>query len=197
MKKTLKDTIKKTSKEKPILSYIGLMLVIGVFLMLLSGPLLRHSNGDDNGKQVYQPPIESPARVAHSEQHHYEQALERRLEEILSLVDGAGDVRVMVSFSAGRETVFAVDRNISYSQNREEDSQGGTRYQSSQSAQDKTLIVADRPLVLREVPPVIGGVMIIAEGGDDVVVRDALIRATSTVLGIDINKVQVARKRGD
>ena len=192
MIKTLMEII--SSKDKPILSYLGLFLVLGVFLMLLSGPLFRRESGGDNGEEAYLP-IESPARVVRNEYYRYEQALERRLEEILSLVDGAGDVRVMVSFSAGRETVFAVDRNISQSQSREEDSQGGTRYQSSQSAQDKTLIVADRPLVLREVPPVIGGVMIIAEGGDDVIVRDALIRATSTVLGIEISKVQVARKR--
>ena len=199
------------SKDQKIPTYIGAALVFGVFLMLLSGPLLRRSEVPKEGML---PDIPAAAEaIAHDAspvteipQAHasyaYERLLERRLEEVLSLVDGVGQVRVMLTFAQGRETVFAVDRNASNSVTQEQDAQGGTRYQSSQQNQDNTLIITDRagvdrPLVVTENPPVIGGVMIIAEGGDNVLVRDALIRAASTLLGIDINRVQVLKMRGE
>ena len=126
----------------------------------------------------------------------YERALERRLEEFFSMVEGAGQVRVMVSPTQGRETVFAVDVNESRSYSTEEDAQGGSRETRQQSTQEQTVMVtdragADRPLVLREIEPRIEGVVIIAEGGDSPFVRDALTRAARAVLGIDAHMIQV------
>lgn len=193
------------TKDQKIITYLGLMLAVGVLLMLLSGPMFRRQPVREtdraNGTHIESPVHKIPSGYS-AEPGSYELALERRLEEILSLVNGAGQVRVMVSITQGRETVFAVDRSINTSTTQEQDAQGGTRYQSSQQGQDKTLIITDRtgvdrPLVVKEIEPVIGGVIIIAEGGDDVLVRDALIRGASTLLGIDINRVQVMRMRGE
>ena len=194
------------TKDQRIITYLGLALLVGLLFMMVSNfftddepdHTLHSPIPDYNAQTIFA----STSSTTTEGPHLYEQALERRLEEVLSLVDGAGKVRVLVSFAQGRETVFAVDRNTSNSRSQEEDSEGGTRYQSSQSSQDKTLIITDRagvdrPLVVKEVPPVIGGVIIIAEGGDNVVVRDALIRATSALLGIDINRVQVMKMRGE
>lgn len=190
-----------SSKDPRILTYVGLALALGVLLMLISGPLMRRREPPDAQPitlaNTYEASQAQEIQLSYAN-YTYEQALERRLEEALSLVDGAGRVRVMLTFSQGRETVFAVDRNMNTSTTQEQDAQGGTRYQSSQQGQDSTLIITDRagvdrPLVVRENPPVIGGVMIIAEGGDNVLVRDGLIRATSTLLGIDINRVQVLK----
>jgi len=126
----------------------------------------------------------------------YERALEERLEEFFSLVEGAGRVRVMVSPLAGRETVFAVDVNESRSYSKEEDSQGGSRETRQHTSQEQTVMVTDRagtdrPLVLREVEPRIEGIVIIAEGGDSPFVRDALTRAARAVLGLDAHLIQV------
>lgn len=191
------------SKDPKILTYLGIALTAGVFLMLVSGPLMR-TQGEPSvqiadGYQPYEVETNQTIQTSHTG-YTYEQLLERRLEEVLSLVEGAGKVRVLVTFSQGRETIFAVDRNINNSTMQEQDAQGGTRYQHSQQEQDNTLIITDRtgvdrPLVVQENPPIIGGVMIIAEGGDNVLVQDALIRATSTLLGIDINRVQVLKMR--
>ena len=186
------------SKDPRIPAYLGIALILGVFLMVIGGPLSRRPQADIvSGPEFLQMPEPITDAQPSYYCHAYERAMERRLEEALSLVDGAGEVRVMVSFAQGRETVFAVDRNVNVTSTQEQDAQGGTRYQSSQQSQDNTLIIMDRPLVVKEPPPVIGGVMIIAEGGDDILVRDALIRATSTLLGVDINRVQVLKMRGE
>ena len=126
-----------------------------------------------------------------------ERALEERLEEIFSLVDGAGKVRVLVSPMGGREMVFATDTNVSRSDVDEQDAQGGTREQRQYQHQESTVTIGsgahERPLVLREIMPRVEGIVIIAEGGDDVHVRDALTRAAQTVLGLGAHRVQVLK----
>jgi len=129
----------------------------------------------------------------------YERALEQRLEEFFSMVDGAGLVRVMVSPMSGRETVFAVDVNEHRSYSMEQDSEGGSRESRQQQTQEETVMITDRqgtdrPLVLREIEPRIEGVVIIAEGGDCPFVRDALTRAARAVLGLDAHMIQVLTK---
>lgn len=194
----MKTLRKLLSKDQRIPTYLAAALILGVVLMLVSGPLFRRDGPAEPGYTAFE-----LSSVSESHQNaaslsassgHSEHALERRLEEALSLVDGVGLVKVMLTFTRERETVFVVDRNINNSVTQEQDAQGGTRYQSNQQSQDNTLIISDRPLVVTETPPVIGGVLIIAEGGDNVLVRDALLRATSTLLGIEINRVQVLTK---
>jgi len=190
--KILKEFI---SNYPKIPYYLVIALMLGVFLMLFNNLLPR-----DAEEAPYREQAAEVLPAAVSQESHCEQALEQRLEEALSLVDGVGKVRVVVNFAQGRETIFAVDRSVSTSVTQEQDAQGGTRYQSTQQGQDSTLIITDRggtnkPLVVTENPPVIGGVMIIAEGGDNVIARDALMRATSTLLGIDINRVHVMKMR--
>ncbi|MCL1844275.1 MAG: hypothetical protein FWF77_00020 [Defluviitaleaceae bacterium] len=125
-----------------------------------------------------------------------EEALEQRLEEFFSLVEGAGNVRVMVSPLGTRETVFAVDTTASGSHTQEQDAQGGTRETRTYQNNERIVLLANRagqdvPLVLREVEPRIEGIVIIAEGGDSPFVRDALTRAARAVLGLEAHNIQI------
>jgi stage III sporulation protein AG len=97
----------------------------------------------------------------------------------------------MLTLDRGPETVFAVDSQTSSSILQEEDAQGGTRYQTSQTRNDQTLVVTGKPVVVTETIPTVRGVIIIAEGGGDLRVRDALMRATSGLLGVGIHRVHV------
>ena len=189
----------KVDKKKA--TVLKIALLGGVLLLLLSGPVYRRVAPRGNIPISYTHD-DRPAELSISSdaKNTYEQELEQRLEEVLSLVEGVGQVRVLVSLERGRETVFAVDRNTSSSITQEQDAQGGTRYQSSQSGQDNTIIIADRtgidrPLVVKEIEPVVSGVIIIAEGGDNIHVRDALIRSTSALLGISANRVNVMQMK--
>lgn len=128
----------------------------------------------------------------------YESRLEKRLEGILSKAAGAGRVKVMVTL-AGEERAIVERNEVLTEQNTDEtDSSGGTRRQSQSSLDSKAVIIrsadgSESPLITYEERPKIEGVIIIAEGGGDVVVRDALIRAVQTVLGIEVHKVSVLK----
>ena len=132
----------------------------------------------------------------------YEERLEQRLSDILSCVENAGRVRVLLKLSYGRELIVAEDGRTEQSAVSETDNEGGAR-ETSETAQDKQTVRlkqadgSEWPLVLKEIEPRVEGALIIAEGGDDVFVKDALIRAAYTVLGVEPHKVQVLVMQGN
>ena len=83
--------------------------------------------------------------------------LEQRLEAVLSRIDGAGAVRVLVTEEAGRQSLAG------------EDGEAGR----------------------------IIGVLIVAEGADDLGVSLALQQAVQALLQIDLNQIEIARMRRD
>jgi len=182
------------TENKKLALYLVALVALGVFALML-GRFAPTPSGAAN--------YDTTPDIVHTQAapHHdfsQERALEARLEEVFSLVDGAGRVRVMVSPLTGRETVFAVDTNLSESTSTEKDSQGGTRETHSHQSQEQTVMITDRqgtdrPLIVREVEPQIQGIVIIAEGGDSPFVRDALTRAAMAVLGLDAHTIQVLK----
>jgi len=182
------------AKDGKIVIYLIMLAAAGALLMLW---------GRVQGKET-PPYVPAPAmaQVSQSISSHPpyptrpERALEEELEAFLSLVAGAGRVRVMISAKGDRETIFAMDSTNSRSHTIEEDAQGGTRDQRQYNSQEQIVTVRDaggidHPLVIREILPRVEGVVIIAEGGDDPFVRDALTRAAMAVLGTDAHMVQV------
>ena len=53
------------------------------------------------------------------------------------------------------------------------------------------MLVGGKPVVLRENNPVITGVLVVAKGADRFDVKMALLDATTTVLGVTADKVQI------
>jgi len=188
------------ARDKKIVVYLVMIAAAGVLLMLW-GRVGRDAPGSQIGNlppsPVHEYAYDSPQAMAENQTYHRpERALEEELEAFFALVAGAGQVRVMVSALGNTETVFAVDSNSSRSHIIEEDAQGGTRDQRQYSNQEQTVIITDRngidqPLVLKEIAPRVEGIVIIAQGGDDPFVRDALTRAAMTVLGVEAHRVQV------
>jgi len=197
-------TKKMKDKEKKPLSWVVVLFAAGVILLIVGSRFMSSTPGygifgsggqnqiaDSYSNMFTQRPVSNAGLNDHVRQ------LEERLEEILSLIDGAGQVRVMITASRGREIVVAQTTNMDSSVTEEEDSAGGTRSSETFREQGAYVLVrqpdgSEVPLILTELEPQIEGVAIVAEGGDDIVVRDALIRTTFTVLGIGAHKVHVA-----
>ena len=187
-------------ENKKLTYYLVAAVALGVFALVLR----RNIPAQAEAEPVRIPEVhyQTNHATAASCLFELERALETRLEEFFSLVEGAGQVRVMISPLAGRETVFATDVNKNQTFSQEEDSQGGTRETRGYQSQEKTVIITDRtgvdrPLVLREIEPQIQGIVIIAEGGESPFVRDALTRAARAVLGLDAHMIQVLTMKGE
>jgi len=192
------DSLRKhfQGQGKPFLTRILLLFSLGVVLLLASTFLGRPEAQRQTESELTIISVGEPT----SDESDYEKILERRLAEILSLVQGAGRVEVMLTLSNSREIILAEDLVSNESLIRETDSAGGNRESHSLSKDMRTILVgppggSQEPIILREILPRVEGVIIVAEGGDDAFVREALIRATRTVLGVDIHRVQVLQRK--
>jgi stage III sporulation protein AG len=117
------------------------------------------------------------------------------MEEILSQIVGAGQVRVMLTMGTSA-SIYAQNSQTSHSATIELDGEGGERNIDVESSSHSYVMVrqsdgSERPLRIQELRPETLGVIIVAEGAGDVAVRDALTRAAHTVLGIGAHRVQV------
>ena len=187
------ESLQKQFKEGKLVTRLFVFLAVGVTLLVVAQFVLEPDNTDlpQNYSQRYSP------RYSYEPQFSIIRPdIEIRLEEILSLVEGAGETRVLVHFAQGPESVFARNETIEESYMAEKDSAGGTREQSQTRSTSSIVTInrregGDEPLRLFENAPRIEGVIIVAQGGANIIVRDALTRAASGLLGVPIHKITV------
>lgn len=111
-------------------------------------------------------------------------ALSAALSEILSKVEGAGKTQALICYASTDEVVPA------YLVESEGDAENFLEKESlAQSGGDA--------LILRRDMPKIRGVIVVAEGADDIATRMRLQAAAVTLLGIDNNKVEVLPMQGE
>ncbi|MBQ7916671.1 MAG: hypothetical protein IJ315_07780 [Firmicutes bacterium] len=122
----------------------------------------------------------------------YAKMLEEKLAEAFSNMAGVGKVKVYVTLAgSGEETVLKDESNMA-EEVREEAS--GT-FRSSQQQEQEERTVTDtngNPYVIRSTYPEVKGVLIVAQGASSAVVREQLLSAASTLLGLSYQQIQVA-----
>ncbi|MBZ4666429.1 stage III sporulation protein AG [Mahella sp.] len=123
------------------------------------------------------------------------EALEAELADILSKVDGVGSVSVMITFESEAEKVPATDVQRSTKTTEEKDNQGGDRTIIEETNDSKHVILnqqgASQPMIIKELAPKIRGVIVVAEGAEDVSVQADVSHAVQTVLDVPAHKVTV------
>ncbi len=144
-------------------------IVIIIFIFFMGIMLL---GGNENEKEN---------KVSNKEE------LNVKLEKILSDVEGAGKVKVLINYKQSGEKILAYDLE---SNTNEKDSQKENK--------SKSEVVYDgnkMPVVLKEYMPKVEGVIIVAEGGDIEKVKKQLISGTMALLGIDEHKIEVLKMK--
>ena len=128
----------------------------------------------------------------------YEQQLEARLKELLSHVEGVGEVEVMIVLKSSEEKVWRVDRNTSYSSTQETDSNGGTRDSRSQNVSEVTILSGggegEGPLLEKELRPEISGVVVSASGGGSPKVQAEISGAVEALFDVPSHKIKVLKR---
>ena len=119
----------------------------------------------------------------------YCQIIENKLIEVLSKVDGAGAVSVMVTVDGSPEIIYANEQDKTTSSN----SSGTT----SSSTYSSPIIIdangSSSALVMTEVLPAVKGVIVVSSGAGNVATRLNLLNAVSTLLDISIEQVTVLK----
>lgn len=149
--------------------YVGIVLLAGIVLMMLPG---KNSGSEE---------IETNENIPVSEERN----MEEKMENILSCVEGAGQVRVMLSIAKGEASVYQTDS--SYSQN-----DNGT------DTKTQTIIVADNSrnesgLIYQKNPPVYQGAIVLTQGANDPKVKLAIVDAVMDITGLGADKISVLK----
>lgn len=139
------DIIKKLKKRNNIA-----MLII----LIIGAAIIAFSSGSGGKTEVSEYPANSGE--------------EERLEEILSEIEGAGQVSVMISYESTMEKDIAYDGN-----------------------NDRAVTSGGDVMVKREIYPKVKGVIVISDGADIPSVKQAIKEAVTAVTGAGANRVCV------
>ena len=171
------EALRARLRTVPHTRLIVLLGFAGMALILLSGLLPDHK---EQGRAEPLP----PAETAEAGQEAYRAALESRLSALLSCMDGAGAVKVMVTLGGSAEQVYAEEVKISHS---------GDKSQT-ESAPVLSRVSGDESALITETksPPVQGAV-ILCTGGDHAAVRERITNAVSALLGIPASQIYVGK----
>ena len=152
-------------------NYWYIFLILGAGLLLMALP----ESGDAES---------APAAVPEAAE---EESLETRLEKILSRVEGAGRVYVMLSERTGESISYQTDEELS------EGPDSSTRRSDTVivSSSDRS----EQGLVRQVNPPVYLGAVIVCQGGDDPQVRLAIVEAVSDVTGLGADRISVLKMK--
>ena len=167
------DKLKKIKKSEWLI--IGVMIIIALLIYFNSNSMLRFSSSD--GGDI---------STTISSTNQYIADLESRLSKVLSKVYGAGDVSVMISIESGSEIVVATS-----SENKTNSSTGSSNSTQSSTTVEKPIIIGDEPLILMEKLPKIKGVIVVAQGAENVQVRLEMLRAVQALLDVEADNIEI------
>lgn len=125
--------------------------------------------------------------------------LEKKLESILSKINGVDNVSVLVTYSSSQESVPMYDVKQSDTITQEKDSSGGERT-TTQNDTQKTVVYkeqsgAKEPIVQTTIIPKISGVMIVASGVSDSKIKSDISTAVEAVTGVGSHKIQILERK--
>ena len=113
--------------------------------------------------------------TSENEIERYVNGLEEKLENCLKKIDGAGDVKVIISVASGKEQIIATEKRTDG---------GGNVF-------EEPVMVGGKPFVVKESYPSIVGVVIVAEGANNLSVKMNVLSAAKVFLSIDESRIKV------
>lgn len=143
-----------------------------VVLVLLAGIVLMLLPTGGSGQESPVTPATQPSV-----------ALQEELESLLSHLEGAGKVRVLLTQAQGERTLYQTDTDVG----------------SSSTRQDTVLITGeDRSqsgLVQQVEPPVYRGAVVLCQGAGKASVRLAVVEAVSRATGLPSSSISVLKMK--
>ena len=127
-----------------------------------------------------------PVSSEETEAEFHLNALERKLESVLSQIEGAGQVSVALTLKDGMERVYATDETWSQDGDGQEDQQTQTVILSTGSGTEAAVLVQQRY-------PTFQGAVVVCSGGGDAEVRLLITQAVSALTGLGTDRISVCK----
>lgn len=127
----------------------------------------------------------------------YAEFLEDTLEEVLSTMEGAGKVKVMITLESSGESIVEKDVTTGIDASTQVNADGGSHNTSGNEKTGETVYVQqDRvsyPYVKQIISPRVAGVVVSAQGGDNLTINKNITEAIQALFGIDAHKIKIIK----
>ncbi len=169
LKQWINDILARLKKDKKALLTV-VIGITGMVLVLLSElPSLENNEKAEKGNDSY---INS--------------GLEQETERLISEIEGAGRVSVMLTYDCSEETVWA------------KDSEQQMKTDSKEAYDERHIIIdsqnGETGLAVKVLYPRVRGVAVVCTGGDDPVVKSEIKALVSALFDIGSNRISIARR---
>ena len=189
---------KEKGNKKNVESLIVFLIVLIVTIIAIN-TILKDEDKNETRNEI----VENKLLATDELEKNYsaeENNLERRLEDILSKIDGVGKVKVLITYSETSEVVAMYNENQKESLIEETDTNGGTR-KTSETDNQKEIIYKEEngekyPVTQKLVLPKIEGAIVTAEGARNSEVKTYIIQAIEAATGLATHKIQVFTMQG-
>ena len=184
-----------------------IIILVGILLMVISLPDVKTDKDIDiSSKNVtaelnnisFENAPETESRQ--DETDRYVEQLEKKLSELLTRVEGAGEVEVIITLHSSLERVVEKDISLQQSDTQEADAQGGNRTVGNTNTNEDTVFVTDGsssvPYVIKTLSPTVEGVLVLAEGAGSGNVSNELSEAVRVLLGVEAHKIKILKMAG-
>lgn len=152
--------------------YVLLVILAGVVLLLLPPTGAGRETAPEGAGRSAEEPFDAGA-------------MERRLEEALSQVEGAGRVTVVLSVQAGPRQIWARDSR--------------TEERAEERSREESTVVLSRgsgteeTVPVQQISPQFRGALVVCSGGGDPAVRLSLVEAVSALTGLGSDKISICK----
>lgn len=203
------EKVKAMAKDK---NNLLVLVLAGVLLMVIALPIDNGkknekasekegsaSENTNNSSYLYEEEENTGAQgqLYMGSAEEYTAMMEKKLEELLGQMEGAGEVRVIITLRSSSEKIVEKDAPVSRTDTAEADSGGGTRTVNSVETGESTVYANEgshsEPYVIKTISPQVEGVVVLAEGAGSGSVSKNIVDVIQVLFGIDAHQVKVIK----
>lgn len=180
-------------------------VLLGILLLVIAIPLDTGKEKQNINEEIKRDGDEADGltdkgNAFTDESMEYCLALEARIEELLSVMDGVGKVQAMVTVSASREMIVEKDEPVNRATVTEADGSGGSRSTNESSYEYETIFETDSegnktPYVVKQIEPEIQGITVVAQGGGNAIVQKNISDVLEALFHIEAHKIKVVKMK--
>lgn len=185
--------------------WLLILALLGVAIMLFNS--FVHVKKLDSNNTGREPPASQSSQATLQEQTEndtssfdgIEREMENRLKGILEQIVGVGTVDIMVTVDSTEEVV--VQRNVNDSQqlSDETDANGGKRHTTTYTRDGEIVTYSnsgdETPIVTKKIKPQVRGVLIVAKGAENKVVKGLIEQAVQKALNVPSYRISVVPRK--
>ena len=191
-----KDFLEKILKKENMIVFV----LLGILLLVVAIPIGEDKteeeipSGDDFEKEKEMLDVQTDDNLEYCLQ------LESRIEELLSSMDGVGEVQAMVTLVTSKELVVEKDEPVTRSTITEKDGDGGSRSTNESSFDYETIYETDGngnkiPYVIKQIEPEIHGITVVAQGGGNALVQKNISEVLEALFHVEAHKIKVVKMK--